>query len=60
MIGLFLPRLRVVSLLRGQPTSTASAPNRPTQFRDRSFRSGPFALISNNEQDGSGDVSTRI
>lgn len=60
MIGLFLPRLRVVSVLHGQPTSATSGRNRLTQLRDRSFRSGPFAFISNNEQDGSGDVSTRI
>ncbi len=60
MIGLFLPRLRVVSLLRGQLTSSASSRNRLVQPSHRSCRNTPLALICNNEQDGSGDVSTLI
>ncbi|TDQ25880.1 hypothetical protein DEV91_11356 [Phyllobacterium brassicacearum] len=60
MIGLFLPRLRVVSLLRRQPLSSVSSHDRLTQPLDPSCRNRPLALICNNQQDGSGDVPTLI
>ncbi|CAN7169970.1 hypothetical protein LJR231_000250 [Phyllobacterium sp. LjRoot231] len=56
MIGLFLPRLRVVSLLHRQHLS----PVRLTQPVIRACRNGPLALIRNAQQDGSGDVSAHI
>jgi hypothetical protein len=60
MIGLFLPRLRVVSLLHSQHSSSVSGRNRLTQPVIRTFRNGSLALIRNNERDGSGDVSAHI
>ena len=60
MIGLFLPRLRVVALLHRQHLSSASRRNRLTQPVIRACRNGPLALISNAQQDGSGDVSAHI
>ncbi|MFJ7352665.1 hypothetical protein ACIQWS_00720 [Phyllobacterium sp. NPDC097923] len=52
MIGLFLPRLRVVFMLHAQLPRPASGLNRLTPPVARPCR--------NNEQDGSGHVSTRI
>ncbi len=60
MIGLFLPRLRVVSLLNHQQPSPVFGRNSRRQLVTRGHRSGPLALIRNNEQDGSGDVSAHI
>lgn len=60
MIGLFLPRLRVVSLLNTQQLSPVSGRNSLRQPVIRGYRNGPFALIRNTEQDGSGNVSTHI
>ncbi|MBB3144494.1 hypothetical protein FHS21_000890 [Phyllobacterium trifolii] len=60
MIGLFLPRLRVVSLLNHQQLYPVPGRNSPRQLVTRGHRSGPLALIRNNEQDGSGDVSAYI
>ncbi|MGN8023547.1 hypothetical protein ACTJJ7_22825 [Phyllobacterium sp. 22229] len=60
MIGLFLPRMRVVSLLHMQLASPAPGPSRPMQRASRTRRNGLFALVRNNEQDGSGHVSTHI
>ena len=60
MIGLFLPRLRVVSLLHRQHLSSASRRNRLPLPIIRASRNSPLALICNNERDGSGDVSTYI
>ena len=60
MIGLFLPRLRVVSLLNHQQLYPVPGRNSPRQLVTRGHRSGPLALIRNNEQDGSGDVSAHI
>jgi len=52
MIGLFLPRLRVVFMLHAQLPRPAPGLNRLTQ---------PVARpCLNSEQDGSGHVSTRI
>ena len=59
MIGLFLPRLRVVSLLNHQQLSPVFGRSL-RQPVIRGYRNGPIALIRNNEQDGSGDVSTHI
>jgi len=55
MIGLFLPRLRVVSLLRRQQPSPANGPTRPARAAN-GYRNRPFAVIRNNE--GAGNVST--
>ncbi|MBA8877488.1 hypothetical protein [Phyllobacterium myrsinacearum] len=60
MIGLFLPRLRVVSMLHSQFARPAPGLNRLMQPVARTYRNGILALIRNNEQDGSGHVSTRI
>ena len=55
MIGLFLPRLRVVSLLCRQQPSPASDPTRPARAAYE-FRIGPFAAVRN--QEGAGNEST--
>lgn len=60
MIGLFLPRQRVVSLLHRQHISNSAAPHRLAQPFLRYCRNSPFALVRNNEQQGSGDVSAPI
>jgi len=60
MIGLFLPRLRVVSLLNHQQLSPVFGRDSLRQLVTRGRRSGPLVLIRNNEQDGSGDVSAHI
>lgn len=60
MIGLFLPRLRVDSKLRKQPLSSVPGRDRLIRSLVSSCRNQPLALIRNNEQGGSGDVSTRI
>ncbi|WP_457300326.1 hypothetical protein [Phyllobacterium sp. P5_D12] len=60
MIGLFLPRLRVVSLLNHQQLSSVPGRNSQRQLVIRGHRSGPLALIRNNEQDGSSDVPAHI
>ncbi len=60
MIGLFLPRLRVVSLLHRQHLSSTSGLNRLTHPAVPICRNGPPALTCNNEQDGGNDVSSRI
>lgn len=60
MIGLFLPRLRVVSSLRRQLSISVAGPNRPAQSTVCIGRNRPPALTCNNEQDGGADVSARI
>ena len=60
MIGLFLPRLRVVSLLNHQQLPSVPGRNSLRQPITRGHRNGPVALIRNNEQDGSSDVSAHI
>lgn len=60
MIGLFLPRLRVVSLLNHQQLHSVPGRNSLRQLVTRGHRSGPLALIRNNEQDGSSDVSEHV
>jgi hypothetical protein len=60
MIGLFLPRLRVVSLLYKQVITSAAGPNRLMQPAVGICRNGPPVLTSSNEQGGGDDVSARI
>ncbi|SDO44866.1 hypothetical protein SAMN05443582_102223 [Phyllobacterium sp. OV277] len=60
MIGLFLPRLRVVSTLHPRRPHSASGLNRLTQPVAWLCHNEFTALIRNNEQDGSGHVSTHI
>jgi hypothetical protein len=60
MTGLFLPRLRVVSLLHPQHLFSAAGRNRLMRPIAFSCRNELSALIRNNEQDGGGDVSTRL
>ncbi|QND51585.1 hypothetical protein HB779_06485 [Phyllobacterium sp. 628] len=60
MIGLFLPRLRVVSMLHPQLPYSADGLNRLTRPVVRTCRNGFSALIRNTEQDGSGHVSAHI
>lgn len=60
MIGLFLPRQRVVSLLRLQRPSSAFGPYRPLRLVSHAFRNGSFALTRNVQQDGGRDVSSSV
>ncbi|MBB3235566.1 hypothetical protein FHS20_002444 [Phyllobacterium endophyticum] len=60
MIGLFLPRQRVVSLLCRSHHARSVHRNRPIQPVARICRSAPLALIRNSELDRSGDVSAHI
>ena len=58
MIGLFLPRQRVVSLLKLQRTFSVAGPERPL-WLSHAFRNGSIAL-RNNQQDGGGNVSAPV
>jgi hypothetical protein len=60
MIGLFMPRQRVVSLLRLQHSVSASGPDRTLRRLSLSVRNGIFVLARNNQQDGGRDVSTFV
>jgi hypothetical protein len=59
MIGLFLPRQRVVCLMCRQHIFSAGYHIRLTQQLAGTCRNGPLALICNNEQEGGDDVSAR-
>lgn len=60
MIGLFMPRQCVVSLLKRQHSSSASGPDRPLRRLSLALRNGTFALTRNHQQDGGRDVSTFV
>ncbi len=60
MIGLFLPRLRVVSLLHRPHNALPARRNSPSQPVVQSFRNGPLALIRNTEQDRRDHVSAPL
>ncbi|EJN00595.1 hypothetical protein PMI41_03618 [Phyllobacterium sp. YR531] len=60
MIGLFLPRQRVVSLLSLQHSSYASGPDRPLRLLSHALRNGSLTLARNIQQDGGRDVSASI
>lgn len=60
MIGLFLPRQRVVSLLNFQRSSYALGPDRPLRLLSHALRNGSITLTRDIQQDGGRDVSASV